>query len=281
MKPVAYLRILRPSNLVFIALTVLFGAFFRASVQWSLPVLAAVLSAVCIGGAGYAMNDFFDIPIDMVNRPKRVLPSGQISPRSAYLWAVFLFILGMFISLLTGLWVCVLLATLNSFLLFFYARNLKKTFLAGNIVVAYSAASTFLYGGLAAGNAANSLIIASYAFLYTIMRELVKDMEDIEGDSADGAFTLAVKLGLRRTVSISMLFCLLLVMLSLVSLGSGWLPPIFYVLLALFVVLPLLAFHTWMWRQPEQWVFARVSWWMKLDMLALLAIMWFAGAPGS
>ena len=280
MKPLAYLRILRPFNLVFIALTVLFGAFFRGQAALSLPVLAAVASAMLIGGAGYAINDFFDIPIDVVNRPRRVLPSRQMTPRAAYLWSVLLFILGMFASLLTANWSCVLVAAINSFLLFYYARTLKRVFLAGNLAVAYSAASTFLFGGLAAGNTANGLLIASYAFLYTLMRELVKDMEDIEGDEQAGAFTLAIRLGLRRTVGISMVFCLLLVLLSLVSLSSGWLQPGFYILLALLVVLPLVWFHWYMWRRPEQSVFARVSHWMKLDMLALLAIMWFAGTPG-
>jgi len=280
-KPPAFLRILRPFNLVFIALTVLFGAFFRNEATLSLPVLAAMLSAMLIGGAGYAINDFFDIPIDMVNRPSRVLPSRQMTPRAAYLWSVLLFLLGMFASLLTGRWACVAVAVVNSFALFFYARTLKRVFLAGNLVVAYTAASTFLYGGLAAGNASAGLLIAGYAFLFTFMRELVKDMEDIEGDRRDGALTLAIKLGPGRTVGISMLFCLLLVALSLVSLHGGWLPPVFYILLALLVVLPLLGMHAWMWRRPERAVFARVSWWMKLDMLALLVIMWFTGRAGA
>jgi len=267
-------RILRPFYLVFIALTVLFGAFFRAGVSFSLPIVAAVLSAVCIGGAGYAMNDFFDIPIDMVNRPRRVLPSRQISPRAAYLWAVFLFLLGMFLGLVTANAWCALIAAVNSFLLFFYARNLKRVFLVGNLAVAYSAGSTFLFGGLAAGNAAHGLLIAAYAFLYTMMRELVKDMEDVQGDRDGGALTLAIKLGMRGAIAVSMLFFLLLAVLTLLAMLSGWLPPTTYIILALTVVLPLLAAHAWMWRKPERRVFSRVSTYMKLDMLLLLAVMW-------
>jgi len=140
----SYLLILRPGNVIFVLVCVLFGALFRNNAPFDFKLLAAMLSASSIAGAGYVINDFFDLPIDSINRPRRIIPSGRISPRAAYIYSVALFVAGILFSFLTANWYCVMLAVFNSILLFYYARNFKKTLLLGNIVVAYSAASCFI-----------------------------------------------------------------------------------------------------------------------------------------
>ena len=103
-----------------------------------------------ITGAGNVVNDYYDREIDAVNRPKRPIPSGRISPKSALNYSLILFAAGCLLAALVNQ-LCLLVAAFNSAILFFYARNLKTTPLAGNLCVAYLTGSTFLFGGATAG----------------------------------------------------------------------------------------------------------------------------------
>ena len=267
-----YFQILRPFNCLFVAVSVLFGAFYLNPDAQLNPVFFAVLSAVFIAAGGYVINDFFDLPIDAVNKPKRVLPAGKIVPKTAYLYAVALFLAGILASCFTRNMICLAMATLNSIALFYYARYFKMSFITGNIIVAYAAGSTFIYGGLAADNVKNSLIIATYAFLYTLIREFIKDAEDIEGDMKFGAGTLAVKLGRKNTVFVAMLPASAVIIFTFLM--RSFLNGLTFWLLHLMVSLPLIIFLIMLLAKTEKKRFYKMSNFMKLDMLILLIILW-------
>ena len=271
----AYLKILRPFNCLFVAICVLFGIFFRNLTLQSYYVFFAILSATIIAGAGYVINDFFDLPIDSVNKPNRILPSEKIKPKSAYLYAVFLFILGIILSFLTRNIYCVIIALINSILLFFYAKTFKMNFLIGNLVVAYAAGSTFIFGGLSSNNFFNSLIIAIYAFLYTLMREFIKDAEDIEGDIKFNAKTLAIKLGREKTIFTSILPVALIIVFTIYLFFSEFILLSTFVLMNVFVSIPLIFFIIFLSKKISLKKLSLVSGWMKIDMLILLIILWF------
>ncbi|MDA3813213.1 MAG: geranylgeranylglycerol-phosphate geranylgeranyltransferase, partial [Candidatus Cloacimonetes bacterium] len=208
----SFIKIIRPFNCVFVTLSVFFGAYYHSANSNIYPIIFAALSACLIAAAGYVINDFFDIPIDIINRPDRILPSGKITPKTAYIFSIMLFISGITASYFTQNYYCVIIAIVNSILLFSYAKTFKMSFLTGNILVAYITASTFLFGGLCNDNVKNSMIIFIFAFLYTFIREIIKDGEDIEGDIKLGAKTLAVKIG-RRDIAIVSIFPALLIIL--------------------------------------------------------------------
>ncbi len=271
----AYIKILRPFNCLFVAICVLFGIFFRNLTLQSYNVVFAILSATIIAGAGYVINDFFDLPIDSVNKPNRVLPSGKIKPHSAYLFAVFLFILGIILSLLTRNIYCVIIAVINSILLFFYAKTFKMNFLIGNLVVAYAAGSTFIFGGLSSNNFTNSLIIAIYAFLYTLMREFIKDAEDIKGDIKFNANTLAIKLGRKKTIFAAILPVALIIVFTIYIYFSELILLNTFVLMNVFVSIPLIFFIFFLSKKISKKKLSLISGWMKIDMLILLVILWF------
>jgi geranylgeranylglycerol-phosphate geranylgeranyltransferase len=150
-----------------------------------------------IGGAGYIINDVFDYPIDCINRPERPLPSGRMTPRFAWFYGMFLFTLGIGLSWMTGSLASVGVAMLNSLLLFYYARRFKMATLSGNFIVALLAFTPFLYGGLVTGNTRHGAILGLFAAFLTLIRELVKDLEDVDGDRQLGGRTLAVIAGSR------------------------------------------------------------------------------------
>jgi geranylgeranylglycerol-phosphate geranylgeranyltransferase len=162
---------------------------------------------VLITAAGNVINDFYDAKIDEVNRPGRPIPSGIISRGTARGFAVTLFLAGILVSFFTN-FLCIGLAIGNSLLLIAYAAKLKSTPLVGNVAVAYLSASIFLFGG--AFNGWTGLIrmipIAVITFFAMVSRELLKDAEDIEGDSAGGADTVPIRIGIKKTAEFALVF---------------------------------------------------------------------------
>ncbi len=161
------------------------------------PVL--VFSVVfLVTGAGNVINDYFDHKIDSINRPDRPIPSGRIQRRTALYIAISLFVVGILLSFYLGpIWL--FLAAFNSLLLIFYASTFKRMALIGNLVVGYLAGSTFLFGG-APGifngmGIRSNVVLFLLAILVTMAREIVKDIQDVEGDSKAGATTLPIKVG--------------------------------------------------------------------------------------
>ncbi len=276
MKITAYLKIIRPFNCLFIAVTVLFGLFYKNPSSCTFTYLAGILAATFIGAGGYVVNDYFDLPIDRINRPKRMLPSGKISPKAAYIYAIVLFVIGLQFSFLTGIIPAVIMALFNLLLLFFYARQLKTTFLIGNLTVAYASASTFIYGGIVAHNLENIWLIAAYAFVYTLTRELLKDLQDIEGDKVIKASTFAIKAGHRTTMAVNLALAILLVGITWYGYVHTMLGQLQTLLLALLVHLPLIIMNLLYFHHGNPRRYRILSLGMKLDMLTLLLVIWLA-----
>lgn len=268
-----YLQLIRPFNLLFVLVSVFCGAIYLQPPQFTLPILFAMLSACFIAAAGYAINDYFDVDIDKINKPHRVIASGKIPPYKAFHFAILLFLIGIFLSFCTAQWINVFIAITNSLLLFFYAKKFKLQLIIGNIVVAISSASTFIYGGFANQNFHPSLVIAIFAFLYTLIRELVKDMEDHQADRIKKANTIPIRMGLRKSVFlmffplISMfLYLLFLFACSSISITTFLLMHVVILIpitLSLFILLK--KNHTLMCRKTATF--------MKVNMLSLLLIL--------
>jgi len=197
---------------------------------WPAPhlVLSAMGAVFLITGAGNAINDVYDVEIDKVNRPTRPLPSGKIARRGAILTSLTLFLTGiaasLYIAVAVGFLGCFALALFNSVLLVEYARRLKRTALYGNLAVAYLTASTFLYGAAMLGQSTSGdvVVLVLLAFLATLARELIKDVEDIQGDEALGASTLPILMGKRWAVGIALTCIVLAVALSPLPMLEGF-----------------------------------------------------------
>ncbi|OJH48527.1 geranylgeranylglycerol-phosphate geranylgeranyltransferase [Methanohalophilus portucalensis FDF-1] len=182
---------------VLIAFRIIFEQSFQALPFFEAGGVGIVVMLVT--GAGNTINDYFDVAIDTINRPDRPIPSGRVSKKQALFFAAFLFIVGITIAWFINL-VCALIALLNSFLLVLYARNLKTTPFFGNAAVGYLTGSTFLFGAAVFG--IEGLYALSVLFLLatlaTIAREIVKDIEDMEGDLKAGATTLPILIGKKQ-----------------------------------------------------------------------------------
>jgi len=214
-----FLELIRYKNCTMAGLAAVIGAAIAYSAAPGDLVWMGLIfiTVFIITGAGNAINDYFDANIDAINRPDRPIPSGRISKESAYNLSIQLFFIGWIISQFIGSnRIPSLIAIFNSILLILYAKSLKRKVIVGNLSVSYLTGSTFLFGGAAYGGKGIqvTLILFFLSMLATFAREIVKTIEDIEGDKLDGASTLPIKIGETRAAYVACAFGLLAVFLS-------------------------------------------------------------------
>ena len=190
----AYLEIIRPGNALMAVITVLLMVIISGNFTYD--VLAAFVVVFIVTGAGNSVNDYFDHKIDAINKPRRPIPSGRISLKAAGMYSLALFAVGIVLAFFIGLIPGIIVIS-SSILMIYYAYSLKKKFLIGNIVISFLTGLSFVFGGVVVGEITVSILLGFYAFLMTMAREIVKDMEDVEGDKIEGARTLPIISGLR------------------------------------------------------------------------------------
>ena len=178
-----------------------------------LPIALASIIGCIITAGGNAINDFYDARIDAINRPERPIPSGKISPNNALIFSLSLFFIGITLSFFINP-ICLFIALLSSITLIYYSHTLKRTILWGNLCIGYLVGSTFLFGGAAVGGLAATSVPFLLAMLATVGREIVKDIEDIEGDRKEGTITLPIAIGEKRSAAIASMFILFTILLS-------------------------------------------------------------------
>ena len=192
-----YLTILRLNVCALSIIGLLVGAIVAGVLFHSLLPLALIASFV-ITGAGNVINDYFDVKIDRINRPTRPIPSGKVSRRQALAYYTVLSLIGLVAAAFVSV-EFLAIAIFNVIVLTVYSWKLKRTALVGNVAVAYLAASNFLAAGLIIGTfGALSVAIVLFfgiSFLGTVSREIVKDIEDTDGDRKMGAATLPIIAG--------------------------------------------------------------------------------------
>lgn len=181
-----YFSMMRPLNALMSVFAVLVGGLLVAGTDPSLFVnsyalILAMMAVFLIMGAGNAINDCVDVESDRVNKPSRPIPSRRISRKKALVFSFALFAAGILLTIPTN-YGTLLLAIINSILLIAYSYWLQDKILLGNIVVGYLVGSTFLFGGAALGNFLLPGLLMLLAGLSTTAREIVKDLEDIDGD---------------------------------------------------------------------------------------------------
>lgn len=198
-----YIEILRPENALMGAISIILVALIDKTI--SIPVIFAMIAVFFETAAGNVINDYFDYKIDLINKPERPIPSGRISLKNGRNYGYFLFsagtICGFLISYFTNNWIPFAIVLFADIILYLYAYTLKTTPLLGNLTVGFMTGFGFVFGGFSINNPSiimTSLFLGFFAFVMTTAREIVKDIEDIEGDKADGAKTLPILIGKKK-----------------------------------------------------------------------------------
>ncbi len=173
------------------------------------------LAVFIVAGAGNAINDYFDVRIDSINRPERPIPSGRVKLKEALYFSYILFALGTLLAFSINA-ICGFIALFNSLLLIFYAKTLKSTPLLGNLSIGYLTGSSFLFGASIFGfeGLRTLFVLFLLAALAITAREIVKDIEDMEGDRMEGADTLPLRIGAKKASYFAVFIGFLAVFLS-------------------------------------------------------------------
>jgi len=302
----AFLRLVRWPNLVFIALTqtlfvyfVMMPVFANSDIEpnvQGLNFLLICISSILIAAAGYIINDYFDLNIDQVNKPGKLVVEKIIRRRSAIIWHIFLsvtgIILGFYVDYTTHIWLLGFSNSVCVFLLFIYSASLKRKFLIGNVLISLLTAWTILVvawceynhlikinNGLHADKILReTFLYAGFAFIISLIREVVKDMEDVEGDRKYGCRTMPIVWGINATkVFVAVWLIVLtgvLVIVQVYALRLGWWLSVLYSTIT--ILAPLI----WIFRKlftaqlPQH--FNRISAAIKLVMLTgILSMVFF------
>lgn len=265
-----YLEILRPHNMLAAAFAVYAGYHAVGGRGASGVVSLAFLCALATGGGNIA-NDIFDSGIDAVNKPRRPIPSGRLSFRAAWAWYAAMTGTVAALALVLLSWPVAGLVLAWQASLFAYARWWKRMWPAGNLAVSAISGSALFGGAVVAGRPEFAVLPVAIASAFVACRELVKGVEDLEGDRAAGARTLATIAGRRNAARIAAAAMLAVaIALPLPSVVGAYRPAYAWIMLGL-VVPALLMGAVIAARAVEKHDFARVSRLLKLAMFAGLA----------
>lgn len=288
-----YLKLVRYQNLVMLALMqILFRYAFLAKqniplalTDWQYGLL--VLSTVFLAAAGYVINNILDVATDSINKPKDVVVGigKAISETQAYNIYIVLNITGVAIGFyLSNVILRPSFATLFiliASLLYFYSTSLKQIMILGNFVVALLLAFSVIIIGVfdlyPAINTENQAQMASFfsilldyalfAFMINFIREIIKDIEDVNGDYNQGMNTLPIAIGISRAAKIALGFSIIPFILSLLYINTYFFKNKLYIVTLYcfaFVLAPLLYFIVKIFSAKSQKEFHHLSTVLKL-----------------
>lgn len=256
-----YLMLVRWQNLLmtaivlfvmekWVATPILCAAYFGEQLPWWLLTLL-MLATVLITAGGYVINDYFDVKIDQINRPDRLIVTRSVTkPEAMRLFQVLTaagIVCGIVASICLRSWVTAVIFVFVPGLLWFYSASYKRQFMVGNLIVALAAALCplliaianvawlkHLYGDvngidvLSLTTLPHDLYLwiggfAAFAFWGTFIREIIKDMQDVTGDRELECHSLPVVLGEPATKGI--VTALLLAMAGAIVWLAWWVIP--------------------------------------------------------
>lgn len=215
--------------------------------------LLMVLSTVLIAAGGYIINDIEDVETDRINKPSRVLIGNTISKDAG--WNIYLLItftgicIGFYLTLIKNVRYVAYIEMVAAGMLYFYSTTYKRMILIGNILVAglsaFSIALVYLIEPAGAAIEPLKILASAYvafAFVISLAREIIKDIEDLKGDKESDCNTLPVAAGVG--ISKILVFCLLLLVLVALIIAQlishQWDARISFIYVVLFIQIPLL-----------------------------------------
>jgi 4-hydroxybenzoate polyprenyltransferase len=256
-----------------------------------LAFLGLVFSTVVITAAGYVINDYHDVRADHINKPKKVVVGLDLSRRLAMLIHLLLNFTGVAVGIVFSIlyhvpWMIVIFAG-APLLLWYYSLRLKHVLLAGNLAVSLLTATVpllvilFEYPLLARNFSENIVFypkgllailvwvsaFSFFAFMTNLIREIIKDAEDIEGDKELGSQTFPILYGLRKTkmlIAGLTVFTVLILGFFFLTYLKDWISLIYYII-GLF--LPFVFLMVKVGKSEDTLDFSFLSQWIKLIML--------------
>ncbi len=274
-----FLQLTRFPNLLVIGFSQYFTAIFLVAypergidlLDFNLFLLSS--ATIIIAAAGYVINDYYDVKIDYVNKPDKVVVGKLVKRRIVLFSHIIMSIAGIAIGFYLDIYVGVINILAVS-LLWIYSNRLKRMPFIGNFVIALlGGLSIFVVAVYYRQNISLIFIYAVFAFSINLVREVIKDMEDIRGDMRFGSRTLPIIWGLRKTKLF--LYVLIAAFVAMLFILSASLDNAVLHLFFMLLVIPILYLIYLLYRADSQRRFHQLSTLCKLLMLAGICSMVF------
>jgi len=235
-----HIKLLRPLNVIISGMAVFVATAILGELDNHHTLSLTIIIVMLFTAASNSLNDALDYEIDLINRPDRPIPSNHVSIQVALFISLILFLIGAALCLqLPGLAIVVGIF-LAIPLIIIYCTSLKSRYLIGNIAVSLVLGMTFLFVGASHGNVSPMVVPMCLAFGLTLLRELVKDIADIEGDQFLGLRTFPILFGMNWAIRTIIVLCILIGLGSLIPYFIGVYGPGYIISLFIGVELPLM-----------------------------------------
>ncbi len=274
----ALIDLTRPVN-VAITLVSIPAASMLAGAGWHqwFEVLLAALTGGLVAGAANAINDRFDVDIDRINKPSRPIPRGDATQKDALVEWLVLSLVAIALNIVLNAYAFGIVVFAVA-VLYWYSAWFKRTILVGNLIVGLMTGMAFIYGAVVVGNVQRAMMPAVFAFLANVAREVLKDIEDIEGDQNEGAVTLPVRFGAQPARIVTTFTIVLLVAATVIAYKLGIYTVVYlYVVLGVDVLLAIVL--VWMWIDLAPASIRRMSNLLKVCMVLGLIAIFFGSRP--
>lgn len=235
----AYIKLLRPLNVFISGMVVVLSSAVLGVLNETDVVIHVVMVVSCYTGAANALNDMVDYKIDLINCPERPIPSGLVSKNAALLISISLFSFGTYFCLELSQNSKVIGIGIAMPLMVLYSKSLKGIPLIGNITVAFILGLAFLFCGAAFNYMSVMLVPTALAFGLTLVREIVKDIADIDGDKSAGINTFPVFAGIKKTIQLIIFFSICIGLGTFIPFIIGYYNLFYGIIVVLGVEIPL------------------------------------------
>ena len=234
-----HIKLLRPLNVMTSGLAIIIATAILDELNNHHVLLITTCIVMLYTAASNALNDALDYEIDLINRPERPIPLGYVSIQSALIISFLLFAFGAALCLQLPDMAIVIGVFISIPLMVTYSTKLKGQYLIGNMVVSFLLGASFLFVGASHEMTSPMLIPMLLAFGLTFLREIIKDVADMEGDLSLGLKTYPIISGVHSSRRVIILSCLLVGFFSLVPYLIGIYGPGYLLLLLIGVEIPL------------------------------------------
>ena len=198
-----HIKLLRPLNVFTSGLAMVIGSGILGTLNNTGTLLLVMAVVMCFAGAANDLNDVVDYEIDKINRPMRPHPSGFVKKRTALFISILLFSMGTLACLELSEAAKVIGIVIAMPFMVLYSKYLKGMPLIGNMIVAFILGLSFLFCGAAFNNMSPMWIPMILAFGLTLVRELVKDIADMDGDQSAGLKSFPITVGIEKSIQLS------------------------------------------------------------------------------
>ncbi len=264
-----------------------------------LNLILIIIASICIAGAGNIINDYFDVNIDVINKPNKVVINQYIKKRWAIFWHLILSLVGIVLSFYVANSInCIWIGILNSlsvFLLFIYSASLKKKFIIGNILISLLTAWVILvlvlpeyfelikYQFVSLENYYKifriGILYATFSFIISLIREVIKDIEDVDGDRENKCRTLPIVLGTNAAKVFITVWLMVIITLLIIAqvyvVSFGWWLSIVYAFA--FLIWPLVSIQKKLLKATKVSDYSELSKKVKWVMMSgILSMIFFA-----